>query len=284
MKRFLILLLAALFLLPAFALANGGDMVQLGGDVVIGPGQVLDGDAVAIMGSVIVNGKVLGDAVAVMGDVVVNGTVEGGVTAVGGRVVIGENGRVLGKISQVGAAGSIGEMLRNLGKYQFYRNDGMVGRPFMPRFAVFNLVRFLGIAALGALTVVLFPNSVLIAAEAVDKGTGRKFLIGLALLLLMPVVAVLLALTLIGIPLIPVAILLMAAAGFFGYLGISVFLGRKLNDHLRVNSGLFTEYILGALVLWLVQLIPFAGRIISLAVLILSLGITTETRFGTKQA
>ncbi|ADL08692.1 polymer-forming cytoskeletal protein [Thermosediminibacter oceani] len=284
MKRFLILLLAALFLLPAYALADGGYIAQMGKDLVIGPGEVLDGDAVAIMGSVIVNGKVSGDAVAVMGDVVVNGTVEGDATAVGGRVVIDKNGRVLGKTNQVGIAGGIGEMMRNPGMRGFYWNPGIMVRPFRPRTTVFNFVRFLGTLALGALAIALFPNSVRTAAQAVDKDTGNKLLKGFLIMLLTPVVALLLVFTLIGIPLIPAVIILVVAAGFFGYLAISVFLGRKLNVHLRINTNLFTEYLLGALALWLVQLVPYVGGIVSLVVFILSLGITLETRFGTKQA
>ncbi|MDN5331094.1 MAG: hypothetical protein PWP45_319 [Tepidanaerobacteraceae bacterium] len=283
MKRFLILLLAALLLLPAIAVADDGYIALMGEDVVIDTGQVLNGDAVAIMGDVIVNGRISGDAVAVMGDVIVGGTVEGDATAVGGRVIVEENGRVLGKINQVGIAGGIGEVLRNPGKYGFYWNPKMLGRTFFPRTTVFNFLRFLGILALGALTIALFPNNVKVAANAVDKDAVGKLIKGLVLMLLIPIVALLLVFTLIGIPLIPAVMLLAAIAGFFGYLAISVFLGRKLNVHLRMNASLFIEYLLGALVLWLVQLVPFAGGIVSLAVFILSLGITADTRFGTRQ-
>ncbi|KXG76945.1 hypothetical protein AN618_13210 [Fervidicola ferrireducens] len=267
------------FLFPAFARGDGGEITQIGEDVVIGAGQVLNGDAVAIMGDVVVNGRISGDAVAVMGDVIVSGIVEGDATAVGGRVIVEENGRVLGKINQVGIAGGIGEVLRNPWKYEFYWNPKMLA----PRSMVFYFLRFLGILALGALTIALFPNNVEVAANAVDKDAVGKLIKGLVLMLLMPVVALLLVFTLIGIPLIPAVMLLAAIAGFFGYLAISVFLGRKLNVHLRINESLFAEYLLGALVLWLIQLVPFAGGIVSLAVFILSLGITADTRFGTRQ-
>lgn len=270
-------------MLPSFALADGGFVACLG-DVVINSDEMLDGDAVAIMGDVVVNGKVSGNAMAVMGDVVVNGTVEGDATAVGGRVMIGEKGRVLGRTAQVGIASGIGEIFRHPGERGFYWHPGVIGNPFKPRTAIFNFLRLLGILALGVLSIALFPNNLRTAVESVDRETGSKFLKGFLLMLLSPVVALLCGLTLIGIPLIPIVIIFVVAVGFFGYLAISVFLGKKLNNHLRLNTNLFMEYLLGALVLWLVQLVPFVGGIVSLVVFILSLGITFDTRFGTKKA
>jgi hypothetical protein len=282
LRKYLIALFVVFFLFPAFANGEGGNITQIGEDVVVNAGEVLNGDAVAIMGDVIINGRISGDAVAVMGDVIVSGTVEGDATAVGGRVIVEENGRVLGKINQVGMAGGIGEVLRNLGKYGFYWNPKMLGRTYFPRTTIFNFLRFLGILALGALTIALFPNNVKTAANTVDRDAFGKLIKGLGLMLLIPVVVLLLVLTLIGIPLIPAVFLLAAIAGFFGYVAISVFMGRRLNEHVRIASNLFTEYLLGALVLGLVQLMPFLGWIVSLAVFILSLGITFDSRFGTR--
>lgn len=99
---------------------------------------------------------------------------------------------------------------------------------------------------------------------------------------LAPMALLMMAITIIGIPLIPLAILLLAAAGFYGYLGVSIFLGRKLNEQLHLKASIFLEYLLGAVLLWLVQLVPYIGGLSSLAVLILALGIAADTRFGTK--
>lgn len=279
MGKYLALLLVAILAFPASALADGF-RAHMGEDVVIEEGQVLDGDAVAIMADVVVNGRITGDAVAVMGDVIVRGTVEGDAASVGGRVVVEESGRVMGEINQV-AVGGLGRIMQYPGWHGVHWK---VGRNFPIRTAVFNFLRFLGILTLGVLTLALFPRNVEAAAAAVDKDTGGKALRGLGLILVAPVVAVLLLFTIIGIPLIPVVLLLMVIAGFFGYLAISVFLGRKLNVHLNIKENLFVEYLLGAVALWLVQLVPFAGSIISAAVFVLSLGIAFDTRFGTRQA
>jgi hypothetical protein len=53
LRKYLVALLVVFFLFPAFARGDGGEITQIGEDVVIGAGQVLNGDAVAIMGDVI---------------------------------------------------------------------------------------------------------------------------------------------------------------------------------------------------------------------------------------
>ena len=70
------------------------------------------------------------------------------------------------------------------------------------------------------------PRQVETAARALETKTGAAALAGiLAALLILPVLLILL-LTIIGIPLIPVALLLLAAAWFLGFTGIALWLGR----------------------------------------------------------
>ncbi|HHW03624.1 MAG TPA: polymer-forming cytoskeletal protein [Thermoanaerobacterales bacterium] len=285
MKRFFMLLIIMMMILPGAALADeSSDRVQIQGDVVVGADEVIIGDAVAIMGNVTVDGKVMGDVVSIMGNVTVNGEVMGDVTAIGGRVTRSDSARIYGKVTQVGVGEGLKDIIRNVTKYGMHWGAGNrgitvfnMGFPF-----IFKIMHFLGIIALGALTIILFPNSIKATADEVDREPGRRLLIGILAMLLLPVVLLLMFITIIGIPLIPLALLLLAAAGFYGYLGISIFLGRKLNEQLHLKPGLFVEYFLGAALLWLVQMVPFVGAISGLLVFVLALGITTDTRFGTK--
>lgn len=279
MKKLLVLIAVFILLLPSVVLADEmGDSVNIRGDVVVEPNEVLSGDAVAIFGDVIVDGKVMGDVVAVMGDVKVNGEVMGDVTCIGGRITRSDTSRVHGKVNQIGVGEGINHMFRSFSPNGRGFNFSFNSSRLFPRF---SFLRFLGTLALSILSIVLFPKCISVAAESVNIRPGSKFFIGLAVLMLMPVAIILLFITLIGIPLIPVAILLLAAAGFFGYLGISIYLGRKLNEQLHIKPSIFVEYILGAVLLKLIQYIPFVGSLSSLAVLLLAIGITIDTRFGT---
>lgn len=145
-------------------------------------------------------------------------------------------------------------------------------------------MKFLGIVATAALAIILFPQGIKMSADEADKEVGKKLLMGFLCLSLLPVFTAMMIITIFCIPLIPVLFILVAAAGFYGYIGISIFLGRKLNQQFHLKPSALVEYILGALPLWLIQMMPFFGWLASLIVLILSLGITVETRFGTKRS
>ncbi|HHV18980.1 MAG TPA: polymer-forming cytoskeletal protein [Thermoanaerobacterales bacterium] len=286
MKKILILIVVLLLLIPAPALAQGkNDRVQIQGDITINADEVIMGDTIAILGNITVDGKVTGDVVAVLGDVRVNGEVMGDVTAVGGRIIRGETSKVYGTITEIKVSGikdivnGITRQGINLGpsikkyNWSFSRNW---------EYGWFKFIRFLGLLAMGTLVIILFPNSTKTAAGGVEKEIGRKMLIGLLIFMLTPVALLLLLITLIGIPLIPILLLLLYGAGFFGYLCISIHIGRRLNEQLKIKPEVLLEFALGALLLWLIQLVPIIGGFTSIIVLIMSLGITAETHFGTK--
>ncbi|AEE90525.1 conserved membrane protein of unknown function [Tepidanaerobacter acetatoxydans Re1] len=273
MKKILILIFTLLLLIPTPVLATEtDDLIQIHKDITIDSNEVVTSDIIAIMGDIRVDGKVTGDVVAILGDIRVNGEVTGDVTAVGGRVIRGETSKIYGKTTEVKISG-VKNIVNDITRQGTNR-----------RYIWFKIVRFLGLLAVGILVIILFPNSIKMASGAVEKEVGRKMLIGLAILLLTPVMLLLLFITLIGIPLIPILLLLLYAAGFFGYLCISIFIGRKLNEHLKMKSEILLEFALGALLLWLINLVPFIGGLTSAIVLITSLGITAETRFGTKRS
>lgn len=281
-KHLFAFLLVLLLLIPSMAIAGVQGRVQIKGDVVVPTGEVLNGDAVAVIGNVIVDGKVNGDIVAVMGSVNVNGEVTGDVTAVGGYIIKGENGKVYGDINEIGLGQGISGFARNLGRPRFNSRSWSYNNVFPRNFSFFNVANLLGLIALGSLLVVFFPNIVKNALANVDKMVGRKALIGFGSILLLPIAIVLTAITIIGIPLIPVIIGLFIAAGFFGYVAITIYLGRKITQRIDVKSNIFLELAIGALLLWLIKFVPFFGGLSSLVVLIIGVGLAADTRFGTK--
>ena len=151
------------------------------------------------------------------------------------------------------------------------------------RYSWFRTVRFLGILAVGIFFVILFPNSIKTASAVVENQVARKILIGFITFILTPIMVLLLAVTIIGIPLIPIMLLLLYAAGLFGYICISIYLGRRLNEQFKFKPKILLEFVLGAILLKLIQLVPLIGSLTSILILIMSLGITVETRFGTQK-
>ncbi|HQA61255.1 MAG: polymer-forming cytoskeletal protein [Tepidanaerobacteraceae bacterium] len=280
MRKTTAFILIILLFIPAIALAQSVDYrFQIGGDIIIDSHETIKGDVVTVLGDITVDGKVSGDVVAILGNVRVNGEVTGDVTSVGGTIIRGETSKIYGKSTEIGVSGIKG-LVNGIKRPGIHLDPGIFARNI--RYSFFKVVRFLGLLAVGILVIILFPNAVKNASNLVEEEIGKKLLIGLAIFLLIPVAVILLFITLIGIPLIPIFLILLYAAGFFGYLCISIYIGRKLNERIIKKPEVLLEFVLGALILWLVQLVPFIGSLTSLAALIISLGIAADTRFGSK--
>jgi cytoskeletal protein CcmA (bactofilin family) len=86
---------------PDFPSSTSGSRINFGGDIVIAKDELAE-EAVAIVGSVRVEGEVSRDVTAVGGSVVINGRVGGNVHAVGGGVRLGPNAVVDGDVSTAG--------------------------------------------------------------------------------------------------------------------------------------------------------------------------------------
>ncbi|OGO58623.1 MAG: hypothetical protein A2Z32_02965 [Chloroflexi bacterium RBG_16_69_14] len=132
---------------------------------------------------------------------------------------------------------------------------------FMLGFVLVTLVAGLALAALGA-------RQVRAAEALITREPGETILFGLAGLVVIPLVAVLAIVTIIGAPL-GLAILLMVwpAAAFAGYLVAGIWIGEWL-----LNRGTATERparpylaaVVGLVILQVVSLVPFVGAIASL--------------------
>ena len=93
-----------------------------------------------------------------------------------------------------------------------------------------------------------------------------------------------LAITIIGIPLIFVEILLLAVAGILGYTALTQIIGTKIADSAGsqvVNP--LGAIALGALILGVLNMIPFFGGLLSLVLFVFAVGAALVTRFGTLQ-
>lgn len=146
-----------------------------------------------------------------------------------------------------------------------------------------GLLNMVVLFALAALTFTLFPRQVQSAGEAVLSRTGAVLGWGLLALVLAIPLMILLAITIIGIPLIFVEMLALALAGILGYTGFSWLVGGKVLGAASAGTvNPLGTIALGVLILGAVSMIPLAGSLFSLAILVLSVGAALTTRFGTQ--
>ena len=272
-----------------------GERVQIFNDNHVLKGETVDGNVVAIMGDVVIDGEAGHDAVAVMGDNTVNGTVHGRVVAVMGDVVLGPKARVDGDIVSVGGevqrdpgatvGGNIVEKSMESGDFKFGLPLTMLhshGFPFSSplwfalKFAWFWIFT-VACLAFYALLALVFPGSIRRCGDTLIQRPGMTILAFILTILALPLLFLLLLITIIGIPVallvLPAGILLLV---LFGKAAIYALVGRAISRD-RLHLALAT--LLGGLVFALIYLVPFVGLLLSLLIAALGLGCAVTVLF-----
>jgi hypothetical protein len=109
---------------------------------------------------------------------------------------------------------------------------------------VFSLVLFLG---LGALVAVLFPERLGRVSATVSRRTLLSLVLGVLSLPLLPILAVLLCITVIGIPVAVLLLLLYPVAAFVGYVASSALIGARLRGRGVTEQPIWPSTLLGIL-------------------------------------
>ena len=214
------------------------ERVEIGGGVTIGEDEVITGDVVAVGGNVEVHGKIMGDAVAVGGRVHVfpDAVVNGDAVSVGGKVRVDEGGQVRGEKVSV----DIGLPLSGL---RFGTSHDLGGFE-KPRFwGIFANLIWIGATLLLALLFLAIAGGRLdVISRRVEAQPGQSFLVGLLGAFATPIATVitvvLLAITIIGILLIPVLFLLEILMFVGGFLGVALAVGRRILAARRTSGDL----------------------------------------------
>lgn len=237
---------------------HGGARVRIGGDVVVPEGDHAGDAAVAILGSLTVNGEVSGDAVAVLGNVRLgpSAIVRGNAVAVGGRIERAEGAQVFGEITEV----SIGFPGIRVGLPDVppLHVDVRPGRWLAGVAFAGTTVRMLVFGVVAFLVLLLAPGAVQRVQQQVTEAPLRAGTLGLiALVLLIPALLALclvLVVSIIGIPLlalIPVVLLVGFLAWTVGVVAVASTLGaRLLGPSADPTSPRFGALALGLALVW----------------------------------
>ena len=265
---------------------SDNDVVRFGEDITIPEDKVIDGNVVAIGGSVTVLGRVKGDVTAIGGTVHIKGKgiVEGDAVSMGGGVTTTDSGTVAGSNVSLGGFHMGSCPWPMLGLF------GAVGTGI---WIITSIVKLLLTGFFAWLLLLFIGNRMTHAVDVMSQRFGKSFLWGLlgwaamvvaipagiVLLVLVGVIAIaILAITIIGIPL---AILLAVAlvigivgicvgslvAVFVGFLNGAMYLGRRI---LAKNAALAGKPIVAILVgLVLLFVLRLAGQLLQLVGLLI---------------
>jgi len=278
MKKTTVLILVAglLLCLVTTVGAESSNVVKIGSDVTIEEGTKVH-NVLAIGGQVTVEGVVENNIVALGGSVVLTRTavVRGNVFALGGIIVRGRGAEVHGNVTEINADDISAAIANAL-------SEEWEGWSWI--FAIVSVAIFLGVLLLTVITVFLIPKPVRLIASAVREKPFKVTVWGLAGLVVVVPLAVLLAVSVVGIVLIPLEIALVLCAVLIGFISVSQLVGQKLFVILkRQDQSLMRETIWGLIILWLIGWIPYVGWMVKVCAIVLGLGGVLLTRFGTNQ-
>lgn len=285
----------------AFASDLSEDRIIFGGVYVLESGETLDGDLVVFGGSATLelDSVVTGDVFIMGGNLEASGTIQGDLVILGGNANLSESTLIRGDVSVFG-----GNVNRNGATIEgeFLTGDS-ISIPFVfdenfdfgqidfPRVSFQARVSWLVfqafvLAALALIVMAVAPSGTARVADAVARFPVQSGAFGLLTALAFVPGIVLMAITILLIPLIPVVVLVLVAAGFYGWLAIGYELGRRMLASSQSSASPVLAAGLGTLVLSLVSggisFIPCWGGLFALIIGLVGLGAVIITRFGTK--
>lgn len=292
-------------------------LVQTGGNVEVKAGETVD-EVVVVGGSATIHGRVLHDAVVIGGQMYLDGVVGGDTVVVLGGIRMGQGAvahkdavAVLGNLSlapgatvehdAVSVMGNLdvpaGAVVKGdkvnvgfpihapklewLGKWFKYCLFEL--RPLAPQVGwvwVFAAVSFL----LSLFVAAAFPRAIRPCVDNLRRRPATTFLLGLLTKLVAPIVIVFLIATGVGLFVVPFVLAALFVGAVAGKTAMLEWIGSGIGRRL---GGVFQRpvpaYLLGAVVVTLLYLVPVAGMLTFLIVSVWGLGCVVTAIFGRAQ-
>ena len=133
----------------------------------------------------------------------------------------------------------------------------------------------------GLLIILIAPKRLASIAESISSRPGPSAGWGAIVLLVTPIAAVIICITIIGLPVGLIALALWGIAIYLAQIPVGLFLGQWIISHFRDvedNRGIMIGALAtGLIILKLLSLIPYFGFFIGLAVILFGLGAVIAT-------
>jgi hypothetical protein len=253
---------------------NNTNLVRFGGDVSVPANQTVD-NASAFGGNVTVlpNARVLDTAIAFGGDIIVKAgaRVDGDAYSFGGKIVQ-EPGAIIGG-EKATFSDRHGMMYGSYGRQSFF------AQYFFS--AMFRICAGVVAAILGLIVLQTSPQFLTDLAIKLRRDPGLTALWGIGGIVAIIFGTVFLAITLIGIPLIPLLSLSAVVTSLFGSLGVALFVGESLDKNAKQPTS--QQFLIGLAILTVLALIPFLGGLVVFLINLFGLGVILLWKFGRAQ-
>jgi hypothetical protein len=258
----------------------GGSLRAAGGKIEVGSSAVIGGSASLAGGSIVVKGSIGGDLHAAGGQITIDGPIAGDASVAGGTLTLGPDARISGKLKFHG-----GELVRDanaqvlgatIHSHRRARSHEHVEHASGNDFGR-GWFWSAGLVLMAALLAGALPGPSRRLAQELRERPWVTPLLGFLALTAIPIAALLVMITIIGIPIGLLALALYAVLLLVGYVWLAVVLGGLLLDRFKAETAQETAWRVGAAMLAMIALailvrVPLVGGLVKFAALIVGVG------------
>jgi len=253
-KSVAIMTLAVIIFFVPFAEAKS--IIKMGSDVTLEEGQQAD-HIITVGGQITVYGLVEKNVVAVGGSIILTSkaVVRGNVISVGGVVSTGSGATVYGDVTEINTS-SLASAISSI------VHGEMEGWSLLLN--IISLCFFAIILIIALIMTLLIPRTLATVVNAIEQHKIKSFVWGWMMTLAIVPFFMLLAFSIIGIFLIPVAFTALLLASIVGFIAVGAILGNLIITRIfhGYKKSLIKETMVGLSLLWLVGWIPYVGVVI----------------------
>jgi cytoskeletal protein CcmA (bactofilin family) len=266
----------------------GGELLAVGGNVTLAKSAQIEQGAMLAGGSITIDGKISGPLKVTAQTIVLNGEVTGDARLAAEKIELGPTARIggalhyaAGELKKADGAVVSGAIVRDERAADQRERRAERERQWHRRISgpswVGTAFGFLGLLAAGTVFLLLFPRFSAQAPELIRSSPWLSMAIGFGVLVGVPVLAVLLLITLLGIPLGIAAFALYPGLLLMGYLTGALFLAQRARIAVWRDKpetfGITVGFVaLALLALMLIGRLPVVGSLTAFVITIAGMG------------
>lgn len=259
----------------------GRNLSVAGGNIDISDTANVTGNLAVVSGSVNVDGPIGGNVQAGVGSLVLSNTVDGDVNAGVGALSVTSGAQVNGNLTYYSdnqasisesavISGGVNREMPTKGAAS-YTPKFDFDRMFKGFGSVFRITSILTTFVIGVLLVYFYPDFMKKTSSVVKTKSLRSFFIGLSFVFLAPIVLVLVAITIIGLPLVFIFGSLWMIIIYLSRIFVIYFAGELLASKFSVKSTYLALFI-GVILYYFIGYLGVIGGLISFVAIVVGTG------------
>ena len=257
-----------------------GETMAAGGQIVILPTAVLNKNLYVAGGQVIIDGAITGDVFVRGGSVSILGTINGNVDIIAKQVVIGDNAVINGVLKYKSSQETIIPATAKIQNVEYSKLSEMghdQSGAWYAGFVLMLFLRFIITTVVALILFLIFKKGSTSLVLNTFSGFWKKVLTGFIAIILIPIAAIIVAVTIIGLPLTMITFTIYMLLHAFACLATGAVVGtwvfslfnKDKENKFKIS---WVTVLVGNIVLLLLALIPVVGWICGLIFFLATFG------------